>query len=48
MKRRISDGEQFTKKPIEVIGVNDHLPTPIFPLFLGQTGVVLRKKSIRI
>jgi hypothetical protein len=35
----IHQGKPFTKEPIQVVGVNDHLPTPTFSLFLGQTGV---------
>src|SRR5437660_9017723 len=31
----------FTNEPIQVIGVNDYLPTPTFPLLQGQAGVLV-------
>ena len=34
-------GQPFTKEPIEVIGVNDHLPIPALPLLQGQAGVLV-------
>src|SRR6202043_1436550 len=34
-------GEPFTYEPIQVIGVNDHLPTPTLPLLQGQAGVLV-------
>src|SRR6266851_8434927 len=37
----IQQGKPFTNESIQVIGVNDHLPTPTFPLLLGQTGVLV-------
>ena len=37
----IHQGEPFTNEPIQVIGVNDHLPTPTFPLLQGETGVLV-------
>src|ERR1700730_5303579 len=37
----IHQGEPFTKEPIQVIWVNDHLPTPTFPLLQGQAGVLV-------
>ena len=37
----IQQGEPFTNEPIQVIGVNDHLPTPTFPLLQGQAGVLV-------
>jgi len=36
----IHQGEPSTQA-IDVAGVNDHLPTPTFPLFVGQTGVLV-------
>jgi hypothetical protein len=44
----IHQGEPFTKGPSEVVGVNGHLPTPTFPLFLGtRTSVCPDIPSIR-
>src|SRR6266404_8357487 len=37
----IQQGKPFTNESIQVIGVNDHLPTPTFPLLLSQTGVLV-------
>src|ERR1700687_3727646 len=37
----IQQGQPFTNEPIQVIGVNDHLPTPPFPLLQGQAGVLV-------
>src|SRR5713101_5475714 len=37
----IHQGEPFTNEPIQVIGVNDHLPTPTFPLLQGKPGVLV-------
>jgi len=34
-------GKPFTNESIQVIGVNDHLPTPTFPLLQGQAGVLV-------
>src|SRR6202035_447534 len=33
--------EPFTYEPIQVIRVNDHLPTPTFPLLQRETGVLI-------
>src|SRR6185436_9250291 len=37
----LHQGEPFTNEPIQVIGVNDHLPTPTFPLLQSQAGVLV-------
>src|SRR6202049_2229436 len=37
----IQQGPPFTNELIQVIGVNDHLPTPTFPLLQGQAGVLV-------
>src|ERR1700716_1042502 len=37
----IQQGSPFTNELIQVIGVNDHLPTPTFPLLQGQAGVLV-------
>ena len=37
----IQQGKPFTNESIQVIGVNDHLPTPTFPLLQGQAGVLV-------
>ena len=37
----IHQGEPFTYEPIQVIRVNDHLPTPTFPLLQRETGVLV-------
>src|SRR5258707_11394105 len=37
----IQQGPPFTNELIQVIGVNDHFPTPTFPLLQGQTGVLV-------
>src|SRR6266550_6310894 len=37
----IQQGPPFTNELIQVIGVNDHLPTPTFPLFQGQASVLV-------
>src|ERR1700674_3539176 len=37
----IQQGPPFTNEMIQVIGVNDHLPTPTFPLLQGQAGVLV-------
>src|SRR5258708_4258041 len=37
----IHQGQPFTNEPIQVIGVNDHLPFPAFPLLQGQAGVLV-------
>jgi len=37
----IKQGPPFTNELIQVIGVNDHLPTPAFPLLQGQAGVLV-------
>jgi len=37
----IHQGEPFTKEPIQVVGVNDDLPTPTFTRFQGQAGVLI-------
>src|SRR4029077_11215341 len=36
----LHQGAPFTYEPFQVIGVNDHLPTPTFPLLQGQAGVL--------
>ncbi len=37
----IQQGPPFTNELIQAIGVNDHLPTPTFPLLQGQAGVLV-------
>src|SRR4029077_15791829 len=37
----IQQGPPFTNELIQVIGVNDHLPTPTFPLLQGQASVLV-------
>src|SRR3979409_2300368 len=37
----LHQGEPFTYEPIQVIRVNDHLPTPTFPLLQRETSVLV-------
>ena len=37
----IQQGLPFTNESVQVIGVNDHLPTPAFPLLQGQAGILV-------
>jgi hypothetical protein len=37
----IQQSQPFTNELIQVIGVNDHLPPPTFPLLQGQAGVLV-------
>src|SRR5580704_18171217 len=34
----IHQGEPFTNEPLQIITVNDHLPTPTLPLLQGEAG----------
>src|ERR1700722_4003382 len=37
----IQQRQPFTNQPIQVIGVNDHLPFPTCPLLQGESGVIV-------